>query len=208
MKNFNGSYDHRLETLEGRSLLSAAPDAGLPVISHEQVVVADSAFLNVSSDPATPETATSVNDADMYDFGGAWGTQALGIHEQAVDLDNGAIDQDPGGSMRRITPADLSTVVPVTYGRAAEYQGGGAIITSNLDPVAADSPEAEGLEPAPIVTVPTEQPPVVVAAPEALSVAPVGGGFTITWLEIPGQTKKADANDAAQEVVIVSTFLN
>ncbi len=208
MKNFNGSYDHSLETLEGRSLMSAAPDAGLPAISHEQVVVADASFLNASSDPATPETAASTNDADMYDLGGAWGTQALGIHEQAVDLDNGAIDQDPGGSMRRITPADLSTVVPATYGRAAEYQGGGAIITSNLGPVAADSPESEDLEPAPIVTVPTEQASVVIAAPEAISVAPVAGGSTIVWLEIPGQAKKADATGVAQEVVIVSTFLN
>ena len=208
MKNFNGSYDHRLEMLEGRSLLSACPDAGLPVISQEQVVVADASFLNASSDPATPETAASSNDADMYDFGGAWGTQAMGIHEQAVDLDNGAIDQDPGGSVRRVTPSDLSTVVPATYGRAAEYQGGGAIITSNLDPVAADSPEAEDLEPAPIVTVPNEQAPVVVAAPEAISVAPAAGGSPIVWLEIPGAAKKADSTGVAQEVVIVSTFLN
>lgn len=208
MKNFNGSYDHRLETLEGRSLLSAAPDAGLSVISHEQVVVADASFLNASSYPAIAETAASNSDADMYDFGGAWGTQALGMQVQAnVDLDGGAIDQDPGGSVRRITPADLLGVVTQTYGRAAEYQGGEVVITSNTDPVAADSPEAEENSPAPIMTVPTEQTPDVSAAPEAISIAS-SGGSSIVWLEVPGAEKKADGVVVTDNVVIVSTFLN
>lgn len=208
MKNFNGSYDHRLETLEGRSLLSAAPDVGLGAAAHEQVVVADASFLNASSDPAAPETAASVNDADMYDFGGAWGTQALGTEVHVnVDLDGGAVDQDPGGSVRRITPADLMGVVTQTYGRAAEYQGGEVVITSNTDPVAADGPEADENEPAPIVTAPTEQTPVVIAAPEAISAA-ASGGSSIVWLEVPGAEKKTSGVVVTENVVIVSTFLN
>ena len=209
MKNFNGSFDHRLETLEARSLLSAAPDAMLGAPAHEQVVVADASFLNASSDPAAPETAAATNDADVYDFGGAWGTQALGseVHANA-DLDGGAVDQEPGGSMRHLTPASLSSVAPKTYGRAAEYQGGEVVITSNMDPVAADSPEAEVNEPAPIVTVPAEQTPVVVAAPEAISVAASTGSSSIVWLDAHGTAKKTDGVVVTDNVVIVSSFLN
>lgn len=206
MKNFNGSQDHRLETLEGRSLLSGVLEAGPDGATHEHVIVADTDFLNAPSDPATPETAGATYDADAYDFGGAWGTQAMGIQEHAVDLDNGAVDQEPGGPTRRITPADLSTLVPPTYGRAAEYDGGEAVITSSLDPVAADAPVVEAPEDVPAVTVPV-QPPAVVSAPEAITVAATSGGSTIVWLELPGAAKKTDGSVVADSVVIVSTFI-
>ncbi len=209
MKNFHGTFDHRLETLESRSLLSAAPDAMLGAPTHEQVVVADATFLNASSDPAAPETAAATNDADVYDFGGGWGTQALGNEVHAnVDLDGGAVDQEPGGSMRYPMLTDVSNAAPKTYGRAADYQGGEVVITSNMDPVAADSPEAEVNEPAPIATVPAEQTPVVVTAPEAISVAVSTGSSSIVWLDAHGVAKKVDGASATENVVIASSFLS
>jgi hypothetical protein len=214
MKNLTGWYDHRLESLEGRSMLSGSPIQAPAAPAHEAAaVVADAGFLNAASDASAAQTKASTNDADMYDFGGAWGTQALGMQVRSmnVDLDNGAVDQEPGGPSRRVTPADLSTLVPATYARAADYNGAAPVITANMDPVAADSPVAEEPEAAPVVTAPVVTPPAPVAqpqAPQAIALAAPTGDVQISWLDVSGGAKKkADGVGPVDQVVIASTFI-
>lgn len=102
-----------IETLEARALLSAdlgaAAEPLAPVV-HAAVQIADSDFLNPQSDAATdasgPET---VNDADMYDFGGVWGSPETTVHQNVTigevfsDLD--AMD---GRTEWTRTPADVA----------------------------------------------------------------------------------------------------
>ena len=216
MKNLSGtSFDHRLESLEGRSLLSGAPaDAGGGAApSHEAaVVVADAGFLNAASDASDAKKDTTTDDSAMLDFGGAWGTQAAGQQvQQQVDLSGWAVDQDPGGSMPRITPADVSTVVRANFGHAAAFTGAAPVITFNSDPVVVDGPAADAPADAPIVNAPvTEvvappQPPLP-AAPIAIAASASPAG--IEWIEIPGTTSRtAHGASIAEQVVIASTFV-
>lgn len=215
MKNLSGTlFDHRLESLEGRALLSGAmpgaADGG--AIAHDgAVVVADAGFLNAASEATDTRRDGATDDGAMYDFGGAWGTQALSAREvQRVDLDGGAVDQDPGGSMRRITPADVSTVVRMDFGHAAEFTGAAPVLTWNMDPVVVDGPAVDEAADAPIVNAPVVE---VVAPPQpaqpaaAIAVAASAGAPGIQWIEIPGTSSKAIHGAAVEQVVIASTFV-
>ncbi len=221
MKNLSGtSFDHRLESLEGRSLLSAGASdaAAAPAPAHEVVaIVADAGFLNAASDASDPKGhAQTTGDAEMYDFGGAWGTQAAGQQVQApIDLGGGAVDQDPGGSMPRTAPSDLSTVVQADFGHAAPYNGAVPVITYNTDPVMVDGPAIDAPVDAPVNAPVVNAPmaevaaPVQPAAPIAV-VPPVSVSVTaMEWIEIPGmKSKTVPGSTIVDQVVIASTFVS
>ena len=218
MKNLSGTlFDHRLESLEGRALLSGAMPgaADWGALAHAgAAVVADAGFLNAASESSATRHDGATDDGAMYDFGGAWGTQALSERVvQQVDLDGGAVDQDPGGSMRRITPADVSTVVRMDFGHAAEFTGAAPVLTWNMDPVVVDGPAVDDAADGPIVNAPAVE---VVAPPQpaqpeqpaaAIAVAASAGAPGIQWIEIPGTSSKVIHGAAVEQVVIASTFV-
>jgi hypothetical protein len=211
-------FDHRLEALEPRSLLSAASNAApaSPVVGHAQVVIADADFLNAGSDAADTSPAGSENDADMYDFdssGRSPATQAMSaVVTQSVGIDDGSVAQDGDRPMWSRTPSDVSTLATPTWGRPAEYNGAEPVITANDAPVMIDVPEIDTPADAPVAGGATAAPvveavhaPAPMHQPEAITVASPSGESSFVWLE-SGVTK-AKSTTAAEQVVIVSSYV-
>lgn len=103
------------ESLESRSMMSAdvAGAAGEMTNAASAVQVADDAFLNPHADaptdtPAITASPESMNDADMYDFGGLWGAPESTVRTGgAVDEVFGDLDAMDGRTEWTRTPADV-----------------------------------------------------------------------------------------------------
>lgn len=103
------------EPLESRSMMSAdISGVSDPLaVSASTVMVADDAFLNPQADaPIDTGGTTSMNDADMYDFGGVWGGGG-GASETALSTGGavaevfGDLDAMDGRTEWTSTPADV-----------------------------------------------------------------------------------------------------
>ena len=212
VRSFAGSLDHRLETLEARTVLSAEAAApAAPSFSNTQVLVADEAFLSAASDPAGDASAPSAdNDADMYDFGGARGARAPAASHaaSAVNLDDGAVDQMGNRPFPRTSPpADAAAGIPIQWAAPADYSP----MPAEVGPQA-DSPETPAIEndaPAPVAnapetpaTVAADQTPVIIATANA---APADTAFV--WIESTDSWLLTTKAKAAEQVVIQSTFV-
>jgi hypothetical protein len=205
------AFDHRLESLEGRMVLSAeagaAPAPAAPSTSDHQVLVADEAFLSAGSDQSAP-AANSTNDADMYDLGGAWGSKAAAAQTTSTNFDDGAVDQ-MGDRPRAINPADLTTNVLPTYGNPAEYAPipAGWELAPEADAPA--TPSAITSTPAPIVNAPetpalaADQTPVVIATTNAAA-----ADTSFVWIESSDSWLLTTKAKAAELVVIQNTFVS
>ncbi len=97
------------EALESRSLLSGDPLAATPAADPAPAVqIADADFLNAQSDPiAQPDHAGHGSDADMYDFGGVWGSGSGSHADNAVGEVFSDLEVMDGRSSWTRTPADV-----------------------------------------------------------------------------------------------------
>jgi hypothetical protein len=208
-KNRATQIDHRLETLESRSLLSAGVNDQMPDAAGQpaDVVVADEGFLNGASDSsAQPDNSAGVDlgDAAMYDFGSAAGADQTPA--TYVDLGGWAVDQDPGHPMMGRTPADVAGVVVQNFGHAADYAGQTPVITQNDAPVGADEPMATEAADASGAGLAAGESPT--QSPLAITVADPSGEPGIVWLEVSDAgLKTAKLGAIAEQVVIASTFV-
>lgn len=189
----SGRFDHRLEALDARMVLSAE---GMPLPAADaRVVVADEAFLNGASD------ATDEGGED------ATGDIAQAAASTAVVNDGGWYGEDPGHPGMGFRPVEVAP----TYGRAGEYAGEAPLLTEedfliDVPELTAPTEEQVVSADAPLPEAPAA--PVVAEPVVSGSIVPQAEAPGIYWIEAPvAGVEDGVAAVATAHVVIVSTFV-